>query len=167
MCAEPVLACVVHRVASRVPVRACMRAFVERHVERFDSRPRVERAGRKTGPDRVKSNAATYHFNRAAVASVRGACGVQMRVWSPSEVGFIAPMNLRSRPPGAHRGSGTPGPGSRGPPTGAQRFEASVLRRPLRCICATPGLLTPASLHSQAPFTRAPPTSPQCHLGAS
>jgi hypothetical protein len=80
-----VLACVVHRVASRVPVRACMRAF-ERHVERFltrnrfDSRPKT---GRKTGPDRVKSNAATYHFNRAAVASVRGACGVQMRVWSP------------------------------------------------------------------------------------
>ena len=108
-------------------------------------------------------------------------------VWSPSEVGFIAPTNLRSRPgctagagrqdpgdprrgPTAYRRTGTAAPASRrvaGSASQPQRFEASVLRRPLRCICATPGLLTPAILHSQAPFTRAPPTSPQCHLGAS
>lgn len=41
-------------------------------------------------------------------------------VWSPSEVGFIAPTNLRSRP-GCTAGAGRQDPGDprRGPPTGA------------------------------------------------
>ena len=131
-------------------------AGADRHADR-GARTRAPRGGGRGGGARRRRRDPRRRARRHGVWRVGGVPAV-----SPSRMlGLLHPCAIRSRPGCAALHRGRPGRAGHGRPA------RPPAHRPLRCICTAPWLLTPAILHSQATFTRDPPTSPQCHLDAS